>query len=103
MSRKRNILRIVFLAIIMLSLFCGNALCEEVGRYQLFQGQYRFINIKGEQYWNKALFKIDTVTGEVWIGSQDQYRDPKTGKAFQIRNWEPFEQELPIPENIIQE
>ena len=96
MNRKKILCGIVLLSIMILSIFYSNAFCEEVGRYQLFQGQYRFINIKGEEYWSKALFKIDTVNGEVWIGNQYQYKDPETGKGIQIRDWTPFKEKLPL-------
>lgn len=45
----------------------GRAQADDVGRYQLFQGQYRFINVKGEEHWIRALFKIDTKTGKLFI------------------------------------
>ncbi|GMV29547.1 MAG: hypothetical protein AMXMBFR59_16720 [Rhodanobacteraceae bacterium] len=43
-----------------------------VGRYQLVQGEYEFVNIKGEGRWTKALFKLDTVTGEIFACSSVQ-------------------------------
>ena len=83
--------------IFILSLFFANttSYAEETGRYQLFQGEYQFVNLKGEQFWSKGLFKIDTVTGEVWIGDQWQWIDNK-GKATQKRDWRPFEEEIDI-------
>lgn len=80
-----------------LSMFVGvNAsYAEETGRYQLFQGEYQFVNLKGEEFWSKALFKVDTVTGKVWIGNQLQWVDDN-GKAKQKRTWRPFEEEIDI-------
>lgn len=69
-------------------------------RYQLFQGEYYFINLRGEGRWSKALFRIDTATGQVWIGEQIQSVDA-TGRAVQKRFWQPFEQELEIPPEAV--
>lgn len=66
----------------------------EVGRYQLFDGQYAVTSIKGPETAEKHLFKLDTVTGAVWIGKQIQYVDRKSGRVIQQRYWEPFEQYL---------
>jgi len=66
----------------------------ETGRYQLFQGEHQ-VFIKGEEFLSKALYKIDTVSGEVWIGEQEQFVDEK-GESKQRRAWRPFEQELKI-------
>ena len=62
--------RLALLVGIMVFAFYNIAFCEEVGRYQLFQGEYKFVNVKGEQYWEKALLKIDTATGQVWMGEE---------------------------------
>lgn len=66
----------------------------EVGRYQLFDGQYSVTSLKGPETAEKHLFKLDTVTGTVWIGKQVQYQDRRSGKVIQQRYWEPFEQYL---------
>lgn len=70
------------------------------GRYQLFQGEYYFINLRGEGRWSKALFRIDTTTGQVWIGEQIQSVD-ETGRAVQRRFWQAFEQEIEIPPEAV--
>ena len=67
-----------------------------MGRYQLFQGEYKFVNVKGEQYWENALLKIDTATGQVWMGEEWQYKDPETGKLIQDRRWDRFEEKLEL-------
>jgi hypothetical protein len=36
---------------------------SDSGRYQVFLGEFPFTNLDGELYWNKALFRIDTVKG----------------------------------------
>jgi hypothetical protein len=70
---------------------------KEAGRYQLFQGEYLFINIKGEGYREKALFKIDTMTGEIFICEGRQFDGKvvgKLGKVIQRHSCEPFDREL---------
>jgi hypothetical protein len=64
------------------------------GRYQLFMGEFPFTNLDGELYWNKALFRIDTVTGKVWIAESLQFIDPRDGKAVQRRRWVEFEEQI---------
>lgn len=66
----------------------------EVGRYQLFDGQYAVTSLKGPETAEKHLFKLDSVTGTVWVGKQIQYLDRKSGRVIQQRYWEPFEQYL---------
>ena len=53
------------------------------GRYQLFQGQYQFVNLKGEEFWLRGLFKIDTTTGKIFECRSVQFKDPETGKNIQ--------------------
>ena len=67
---------------------------NEIGRYQLFESQFAIGTVKGPESAEKNLLKIDTATGEVWIGKQTQYLDKKTGKLIQQRYWEPFEHYL---------
>ena len=64
---------------------------SEVGRYGLFDGQLVVVSLKGPDVVERHLMKIDTVTGQTWIGKQVQYVDRK-GKVVQHRYWEPFEQ-----------
>ena len=68
----------------------------ETGRYQLFDGQYAVLGLKGGELPERHLMKIDTVTGQVWVGKQIQYLDRK-GKVIQQRYWEPFEQYIEGP------
>ena len=70
-----------------------------VGRYQLFQGEYPFINLKGEEHWSKALIKLDTATGKMYVCQQDQVLGKyleREGEAYQRRYCREFEQDLPI-------
>ena len=67
---------------------------SDVGRYRLFDGQYAASAITGEQTSERHLFKIDSVTGNVWVGRQVQFVDKKSGRLVQQRYWEPFEQYL---------
>jgi len=89
--------KIIILVSIILFGMGLNCFAEDVGRYQLFQGEYPFTNLKGEQYWEKALFKIDTVTGEVWMGSVVQVMDmKKVNSGWQIGQWNKFEHEVQV-------
>jgi hypothetical protein len=72
---------------------------DQPGRYQLFQGEYQFVNIKGESHWIRALFKIDTATGAMFLceGSQvdgKHLRPSQAGMLVQRRNCRPFDEEL---------
>lgn len=69
---------------------------SDVGRYRLFDGQLIVANPKGPDTSERHLLKIDTVTGQTWVGRQVQYLDKK-GKVVQQRYWEPFEQYLEAP------
>jgi hypothetical protein len=70
------------------------------GRYQLFQGNYQFMNLRGEQFRAQALLKIDTATGVVWIGEQMQVTE-KDGRSFQRRFWRLFEEEMELPKEVV--
>lgn len=59
---------------------------HEIGRYQLFQGAYQFVNLKGEEFWSKGLFKIDTATGKIYECRMTQFKDPETGQNVQHSN-----------------
>lgn len=64
------------------------------GRWQLFQGEYQFINIKGEEYWSRGLFKLDTVTGEIFECYRNQFDGAYIGKPevqVQLTECRPFE------------
>jgi len=70
-------------------------LAKQIGRYQLFQGEYKFVNDKGQEFWEKALFKIDTATGQVWIGEQNTYKDRDDPTMMvQTRGWVDFLESL---------
>ncbi|TWJ17994.1 hypothetical protein [Geobacter argillaceus] len=71
----------------------------ELGRYRLFDGQYATSAVSGEQTSERHLFKLDSVTGNVWIGRQVQFVDRKSGRLVQQRYWEPFEQYLTTPQS----
>lgn len=66
----------------------------QAGRYQLFQGWYRFFNLKGEESRTETLFKIDTVTGEIFECSSVQF--VQDGKGTQKTACLPFEGDLPL-------
>ena len=67
------------------------------GRFQLFQGEYRFVNLKGQEFQQRALFKIDTATGEVFICDSNQFDGKHRGKPGTMVQWRgcsPFEGEI---------
>ena len=68
---------------------------EDIGRYQLFQGTYPFINLKGEGFRENALFRIDTVTGKTWVARSNQYC-LKPNDCKQSTGWAEFEMEVKI-------
>ncbi len=70
---------------------------SEIGRYRLFDGQFAVTTLKGPDSAERHLFRIDTVTGNVWIGKQIQYVDKKSGRMVQQRYWELFEQYIEGP------
>ena len=72
---------------------------SEGGRYRLLDGQYVAGSLSGEQTSERHLFKLDSVTGNVWIGRQVQFIDKKSGRLVQQRYWEPFEQYLTTPQS----
>jgi hypothetical protein len=72
------------------------------GRYALFQGDYQFINFRGQEFRQRALLKIDTVTGDVWIGEQMQVPQ-KDGRVVQTRSWRPFNEETELSKEMLQQ
>ncbi|GAB4301236.1 MAG: hypothetical protein Fur0034_14730 [Desulfuromonadia bacterium] len=66
----------------------------DIGRYQIMEGQFSVTTLKGNEPSERQLFRVDTATGEVWIGKQIQYVDKKSGRIVQQRYWEPFEHYL---------
>jgi len=96
---------IIVIIILFVPVFSNSAFAQEkqssnIGRYQLFQGEYSFINIKGEQHLSRALFKIDTVTGKMFICEQlqiDGKYQNKEGQLIQRRTCKAFEEELVVP------
>lgn len=72
---------------------------SDVGRYHLLEGQYMASSLSGEQTAERHLFKLDSVTGSVWVGRQVQFVDKKSGRLVQQRYWEPFEQYLTTPQS----
>jgi len=76
--------------------FAAETDVDDVGRYQLFIGEYNIRLPNGENL-ERNLFRIDTLTGDVWIGKQTQYTDKQTGKQVLQRYWEPFEQYVTEP------
>jgi hypothetical protein len=93
----KNLLMILFFFFIIQSpAFAQNkGSGTDVGRFQLFQGKYTFVNIMGEEYTLEGLFKIDTKTGHLFICGEKQV-DGKEGYVIQ-RKCKPFEDEPMLP------
>ncbi|MEM5789178.1 MAG: hypothetical protein AAGU11_17830 [Syntrophobacteraceae bacterium] len=73
---------------------------KDIGRHQLFQGKYHFINLHGQDSWSEALFKIDTKTGELFVCSGNQLDGKlfgKPDKVIQTQKCIPFEHEIEFP------
>ena len=64
------------------------------GRYQLFQGWYRFINTKGQESRTETLFKMDTATGQIFECSSVQFEE--AGAMVQRTACLPFENDVPL-------
>jgi hypothetical protein len=106
-----NKLKISFVTLMYISILSTTAFAEspksgsgDVGRYQLFLGEYSFINIKGEQHWIKALFKVDTKTGEMFTCGGSQFDGKLVGKSGQIvqrQKCTKFEDEISWPKNEV--
>lgn len=75
---------------------------SDVGRYQLLEAQFSIGTLSGPEGAERHLLRIDTSTGEVWIGKQTRYQDKKTGRTIQQRHWEPFEQYLEAAQPAVQ-
>ena len=81
----------VALAIWLVSPCCA----QETGRYQLFQGTYQFVNLKGEGFQTSSLFKIDSATGKTWVARSNQFC-VKPNDCKQSTGWTEFETEVKI-------
>lgn len=57
---------------------------ETNGKFQLFQGQYRFVDETGSASYVKALFKIDTETGELFLCEGSQRKERPEGKEGKV-------------------
>ncbi len=96
---KRIMIIFVFIILVHAPVFGQSKNKEsEVGRFSLFQGRYKITNVKGEAQWVEELFKIDTMTGKIYICSGSQ-----TEERFQIiiqsTECKPFEQTIHIRKN----
>ena len=69
--------RLMLAVVLVVGSHCGFAHDSDVGRYQLFQGKYRFVNVKGDEHWIETLFLLDTTTGKLFEceGRQDRRGD----------------------------
>lgn len=92
-----TIKNILITIILFMSSVIASAEEEEVGRFQLFQGQYPFVDIKGVEHWQKALFLLDTKTGDMFEcrgGLYDGDIRGKKGKIIQSHDCEAFKDYL---------
>lgn len=94
--------KIILLVSIILFSYGLNCFAQEVGRYQLIQGEYSFVDIKGERYRISGLFKIDTATGRVWMADAYQFKDLKSGQVWQVGGWKEFEDEFQVQASTLE-
>ncbi len=82
-----------------------NLLADEVGRYQLVQGEY-LINdyVTSSQIYARTTFKIDTATGEVWAAEANRMPTGNGGSSLRIY-WLPTEQFQPLstPDDLLRQ
>jgi hypothetical protein len=85
----------VYLLAAMASFAISSARAADVDRFRLFQSEYPFTNAQGETFWLRALFKLDTVTGDIFICESIQL---KTDRGIrQQTKCRPFEVVLDAP------
>ena len=76
-----------------------SSMSTTAGCYALIQADYPFVNLDGERRWIKALFKLDTATGEIFECGGSQIRggiNPKYPNSVQVTTCREFEGELPL-------
>jgi len=92
----------IIACLMFLMVFVSVSLAVDVGRYQLLLGYYTiavtvkdappgpdsesFENIREHEEENRAVFKIDTATGDVWIYSVRTFED-RRGKKPWTKSW----------------
>ncbi|NEW95498.1 hypothetical protein [Rhodopseudomonas sp. BR0G17] len=88
---------LLLIALAVSQAYWSAARADEVGRYQLAQGTYKFINLKGEAFTESVIFKIDTATGKTWTASVIQVCASGPLSCRQISQWSEFEGEVKLP------
>ena len=77
---------------------------QQSGRYQVIPVEYSSSFLDGgyvKQTVRKAVFKIDTLTGETWV--LNDYTKTSDGKFIVYRGWEKLETYEEIKDNILVE
>lgn len=72
---------------------------SQVGRYQLFQGEYEFTTTKSVNT-QKALLLLDTATGEIFECRGAQFDGASRGKpsvTVQKKDCWPFKEDIEVP------
>ena len=72
----------------------GVAPSDQIGRYQLILGKYKYAtNMYGEALSTDGVFKLDTVTGKLYLCTQSQSSEyTKDGNILYVRTCVDFEQ-----------
>ena len=99
MIRSVGLTAILCLGFLLAVLLGAGGRGSTAGQYALVQAEYPFVNLKGEEHWSKALFKIDTVTGELFVCGSFQLRGgvvPRYPESVQITRCKEFEEEVGI-------
>ncbi len=85
--------RLILLTSLTFLLIYSSALADDAGRYQLFQGEYKRTLVDGSEKYVKALFKVDTKTGELFLCEEVELREDKEGQDIILarRRCQPYE------------
>lgn len=71
----------------------GVAPSDQIGRYQLIQGKYEYgINLNGNPLTTDAMYKLDTVTGRLYLCYVKSPQITDRGNIIKVRTCEDFEQ-----------
>lgn len=93
---------IISMSVVFLACSATFASASEVGRWQVQQGSYKFVNIRGDEHTINTLLKIDTVTGDIYTcgaGQIDGKHVGKPGSLVQYGKCEKFEKRESFPNN----
>lgn len=91
---------IISMSVVLLACSATFASASEVGRWQVQQGSYKFVNTRGEEHTINTLLKIDTATGDIYTceaGQVDGKHVGEPGSMIQYGKCEKFEKRESFP------